>query len=151
MKTPMKMILKLVSSAALSAAVLMPSAASAQAASASAEPPRALVSLYHAGPGHQEALIRWLADQERAAAAAGVPPAQLYVHTNGDSWDFMLIAPVTTEAQDAALDAAAKKLGLPTGARAGLEFRKHIQTHSDTFTMGPMTPSEYLARLGPAR
>jgi hypothetical protein len=147
MKTPMKIVLQLVASAA----VLIPSAAYGQAASAPAEPPRALVSLYHAAPGHQEALIRWLADQERAAAAAGIPPAQLYVHTDGDSWDFVLIAPVTTEAQDAALDAAAKKLGLPAGPRAGLEFRKHIQTHTDTFTIGPITVSDYLARLGPAR
>ena len=49
MQMPMKTrtLVKLVASAALSAAVLMPSAASAQAA----EPPRALVSLYHAATG----------------------------------------------------------------------------------------------------
>ena len=138
--------MKLASTAALSAAVLMPSAASAQA-----EPPRALVSLYHAASGHQEALMRWLADQDRVAAAAGVAPAQVYAHTDGDSWDYMVIFPVTTAAQDDALDAAAKKLGLPNGPRAALEFRKHIQTHTDTFTIGPMTAAEHLSRWGPAR
>jgi hypothetical protein len=141
----MKMLVKLVASAALSAAVLLPSAAVAQPAG-----PRALVSLYHAATGHQEALMRWLADQDRASAAAGVAPGQVYVHTDGDSWDFMVIYPVTTDAQDAAIDAAAKKLGLATGPRAGLEFRKHIQTHSDTFTRGPMTAADYVSSLGPA-
>jgi hypothetical protein len=141
----MKMLVKLIASAALSAAVLLPSAAVAQPAA-----PRALVSLYHAATGHQEALMRWLADQDRASAAAGVAPGQVYVHTDGDTWDFMVIYPVTTEAQDAAIDAAAKKMGLPTGPRAGLEFRKHIQTHTDTFTRGPMTAAEYVASLGPS-
>ncbi len=145
MKMPMKTLVKLVVATALSAAVLLPSAALAQPAG-----PRALVSLYHAATGHQEALMRWLADQDRAAAAAGVAPGQVYVHTDGDSWDFMVIYPVTTDAQDAAIDAAAKKLGLATGPRAGLEFRKHIQSHSDTFTRGPMTAAEYVASLGPS-
>jgi len=145
MKT--RTLVKLVASAALSAAVLMPSAASAQAA----EPPRALVSLYHAATGHQEALMKWIADQDRVSAAAGIAPAQVYAHTDGDSWDYMVIFPVTTAAQDEALDAAAKKLGLPYGPRAGLEFRKHIQTHTDTFTIGPISAADYLARLGPGR
>ena len=109
------------------------------------------MSLYHAATGHQEALLRWLADQDRVAAAAGVAPAQVYAHTDGDTWDYMVIFPVTTAAQDDALDAAAKKLGLPSGPRAGLEFRKNIQSHTDTFTVGPLTAAEQLARLGPAR
>lgn len=142
----MKMLVKLAAAAALSASILAPAAAIAQPAT-----PHALVSLYHAATGHQEALMRWLADQDRAAVAAGVAPGQVYVHTDGDSWDFMIIYPVTTAAQDAAIDAAAKKLGLATGPRAGLEFRKHIQTHSDTFTNGPMTAAQYLASLGPER
>ena len=137
----MKMLVKVVAASVLTAAMLAPSTAIAQQA------PRAIVSLYQAPPGHQEALIRWLADQDRVAAAAGVAATQVYVHTDGDSWDFMVINPVTTEAQDAALDAAAKKLGVAYGPRAGLEFRKHIQTHTDTFVRGPMTATQYLESL----
>ncbi|MEO5612486.1 MAG: hypothetical protein ABIT68_06990 [Sphingomicrobium sp.] len=142
----MKMLLKLAAATALSAAMLMPSAATAQSAK-----PRAIVSLYHAATGHQEALMHWLADQDRVAAAVGIAPNQVYVHTSGDSWDFMVIQPVTTDAQDAAIDAAAKKLGIAYGPRAGLEFRKHIQTHTDTTANGPMTAAQYLSSLGPDR
>ena len=148
----MKMIIKLVAATALSAAVLIPSAAFAQLPStAFTQPtvPRAIVSLYHAATGHQEELMRWLADQDRVAAAVGVAPSQVYVHTDGDSWDFMVILPVTTDAQDEALDAAAKKMGVSNGPRASLEFRKHIQIHTDTFVRGPMTAAQYLAGLGP--
>ena len=148
----MKMLTKLVAATALSAAVLIPSAALAQLPStAFTQPavPRAIVSLYHAATGHQEELMRWLADQDRVSAAVGVAPGQVYVHTDGDSWDFMVILPVTTDAQDEALDAAAKKMGVSNGPRASLEFRKHIQTHTDTFVRGPMTAAPYLAGLGP--
>ena len=146
----MKIIPKLVAAAAasiLSTSILAASPALAQ-------PPaggRAIVSIYHAAPGQQEALMRWMADQDRAAAAAGVAKAQIYVHTDGDSWDFVSINPVTTEAQDKAIEEAAKKLGLATGPRVGLELRKHITKHTDTFVQGPMTAEQYLAGLGPAK
>ena len=110
---------------------------------------RAIVSIYHAAPGQQEALIKWLAQQDRLAAEAGVPPAQLYVHTDGADWDYLIIQPVTTDAQDAAIEAAAKRLGIPQGPRAGLEFRKNIQSHSDTFVSGPTSATDYLAAIGP--
>lgn len=143
----MKIIPKLVAAAAVSASIL------AVAWPALAQPPagRAIVSIYHAAPGQQEALMRWMADQDRAAAAAGVAKAQIYVHTDGDSWDFVSISPVTTEAQDKAIDEAAKKLGLTTGPRVGLELRKHITKHTDTYVQGPMTAEQYLASLGPAK
>ena len=148
----MKVLAKLIAATFLSAATLLPSAAFDQLPStAFTQPavPRAIVSLYHAAPGHQEALMQWLADQDRVSAAVGVAPSQVYVHTDGDSWDFMVILPVTTDAQDEALDAAAKRMGVANGPRASLEFRKHIQTHTDTFVRGPMTAAQYLAGLGP--
>jgi hypothetical protein len=131
------------------AAALLCSMVPASPAAAQPAPGRAIVSLYHSQPGEQEALIRWLADQDRASAAAGVAPSQVYVHTDGDSWDFMIINPVTTAAQDTAIDAAAKRLGIANGPRASLEFRKHIMTHTDTFVRGPMTAEQYLSSLGP--
>ena len=30
--------------------------------------------------------MKWIADQDRVSAAAGIAPAQVYVHTDGDSW-----------------------------------------------------------------
>jgi hypothetical protein len=138
----MKSLMKYAAAAA-AGAIAATSIAYAQAAS----PPRAIISIYHAAPGHQQALLEWLAQQDRIAAAAGVASSQIYAHTDGDSWDYLMIAPVTTDAQDQALDAAAAKMGLPTGPKVGLELRKHIQSHTDTFVVGPMTASQMLDRL----
>lgn len=109
---------------------------------------RATVSLYRAAPGHQIELLKWLAQQDQIAAAAGVGPGQVYAHTDGDSWDYMVIFPQTTPAQDDALDAAAKKMGLPYGPMVGIELRKHIAIHTDTLVRGPMSAAEILAKLG---
>lgn len=116
-------------------------------AQAPASPPRAVVSIYHAAPGHQEALLQWFAQQDRISAAAGIPPSQIYAHMDGASWDYLMISPATTEAQDEAFDAAAAKMGLPTGPKVGLELRKHITSHSDTYAAGPMTAAQLLERL----
>jgi hypothetical protein len=113
----------------------------------SADPPEAVISIYHAAPGHQEALLQWIAQQDRISAAAGVPAGQIYAHTNGDSWDYLMIAPMTTDAQDKAFDAAAAKMGLPTGPKVGIELRKHIVSHTDTNVVGPMTAAQMLDRL----
>ena len=113
-----------------------------------AEPSRATVSLYRAAPGHQIELLRWLAQQDRISAAAGIAPGQVYAHTDGDSWDYMVVFPQTTPAQDDAIDAAAKKMGLPYGPMVGIELRKHIAIHTDTLVRGPATAAEMLSRLG---
>ena len=109
---------------------------------------RATVSLYRAAPGHQIELLKWLADQDRIAAAAGIAAGQVYAHTDGDSWDYMVIFPQTTPAQDDALDAAAKKMGMPFGPMVGIELSKHIALHTDTLVRGPMTASQMLTTLG---
>jgi len=140
----MKQLMKLAASAAVGALA----AGSIVYAQAPATTPRAIVSLYHAAPGHQEALLQWFAQQDRIAQEAGVPGMQLYIHTDGDSWDYMGINPATTPEQDATLDAAAKKLGLPTGPRVALELRKHINSHTDTAVIGPTTAARALASLG---
>jgi hypothetical protein len=140
----MKQLMKLAAAAAVGA-IASGTIVYAQATPAG---PRAIVSLYHAAPGHQAELLKWLAQQDRIAQSAGVAPMQLYIHTDGDSWDYMGINPVTTDAQDAALDAAAKKMGLPSGPAVGLELRKHIQSHTDTFTYGPTTAAQALAMVG---
>jgi hypothetical protein len=138
----MNQLMKLAAAAALGAI------ASGTIVYAQAGPPapRAIVSLYHAAPGQQEALLRWFAGQDRAAQAAGVAPMQLYIHTDGDSWDYMGINPVTTPAQDDAIEAAARKLGVSAGPQASLELRRYIASHTDTFTIGPVTAEQVLAR-----
>jgi hypothetical protein len=139
----MNQLMKLAAAAALGAI------ASGTIVYAQAGPPapRAIVSLYHAAPGQQEALLRWFAGQDRAAQAAGVAPMQLYIHTDGDSWDYMGINPVTTPAQDDAIEAAARKLGVSGGVQASMELRRYIASHTDTFTVGPITAEQALSRM----
>ena len=141
----MKQLIKLAAAAAIGA---IASGTIVYAQAGPSEPPRARIALYRAAPGQQVALLKWLAGQNRAAQAAGVPTGKLYAHTDGDSWDYLAIDPVTTPAQDAAVDAAAKKMGMPAGPAAALEFRKYIATHTDTFVIGPVTPEQYLAMAG---
>ena len=140
----MKQLMKLAAAAALGA---LASGTIVYAQAGSSQPPKARVALYRAAPGQQAALLKWLA-QDRASQAAGLPATQLYAHTDGDSWDYMAIDPVTTPAQDAAVEAAAKKMGLATGPASNLEFRKYISMHTDTFTIGPVTAAQYLAMAG---
>lgn len=113
-----------------------------------AEPGKAIVSLYHAAPGQQVTLLKWMAAQDRAAAAAGVAVSKIYVHMQGDSWDYLVINPMTTDAQDAAVEAELKKMGMTTGPRASVQFRTMIASHTDTISAGPTTAADILANLG---
>jgi hypothetical protein len=132
---------------ALAASAALIICALATPASAQPNPGRAIVSIYHIAPGQQAAFLKWQAQQDRISTAAGVAPGQLYVHTDGDSWDYMIVNPVTTEAQDAALEAAGKKMGVNT-ARGGLQMRTYVNSHTDTFVRGPMSAADYLAMVG---
>jgi hypothetical protein len=136
------MKIQLILAAAAAAACAFSTPASSQS------PTGQIISVYRAAPGHQVALLKWLADRDRIATAAGVAPSQLYVHANGDSWDYLTIAPQTTDAQDDAQEAAGKRLGLTTGPRVGIELRQHISYHTDTLVTGPTSAAAYLATLG---
>lgn len=127
--------------------LLLAAASLAFAAPAAAEPGKAIVSLYHVAPGQQVNFLHWLDQQDRVATAAGVGKGQLYAHTDGDSWDYMVIYPATNEAQDKATADAERRMGM-NPMRGGLELRKYITSHTDTFTNGPMTAADYLAMLG---
>ena len=109
---------------------------------------KVIVSLYHAAPGKQLDLLKWFAAREAVDKEAGVPAAQWYAHTNGDSWDYLVIAPQLSEADDKKVDEMAKKKGLTTGMAASLEFRKMIETHTDTFANGPMTATDMVKEAG---
>ena len=135
----MRHLLALAATAAFACA--LPSAAVAQAT------PSAIVSIYHIASGQQVNFLKWLARQEQISAAAGIPKGQLYIHTDGDSWDYVVIAPQTTAAQDEAVDAASRKMGL-NPRRGGLELRQYVATHTDTMASGPTSASAYLAWIG---
>ena len=58
-----------------------------------AEPPRMLVEIYHIAPGQHTAFLVAIAKYDEANRIAGLPPRQLYVHSDGASWDFLFIQP----------------------------------------------------------
>jgi hypothetical protein len=111
-----------------------------------ADVPRMVVEIYRIAPGQHTAFLEAIAKFDEANKLAGLPPRQLYVHSDGASWDFMLIQPAETpDDKKAALNAAWQKLGLPAGADFFLSFRQYIAEHTDTFVNGPTTAADYLA------
>src|SRR6266480_4836366 len=110
---------------AIAVGVLLISASLAlpQGSRAADAPGKALVALYRVAPGKHLDFLKWMAAREAVDKEAGMPATQWYMHTNGDSWDFLAIAPALTEAQQAKVDALATKKGLKTGLQASLEFR----------------------------
>jgi len=141
----MKQLMKLAAAAAIGA---IASGTIVYAQASAPEPPKARIALYRAAPGQHVALLKWLAQQDKVAQAAEVARSQLYAHTDVDSWDYLAIDPVTTPAQDKALDAEAKKMGLAIGPAQSIEFRKYVSVHTDTFVIGPVTAAQYLALAG---
>lgn len=132
------------SSIAVALSLLLATPALAQ--SAPLKPTRMLVEIYRIAPGQHEAFLKKIAQYDEANRLAGLPPRQLYVHSDGADWDFMLIQPASTPTdKSAALDAAWDKLKLPSGADFFLDFRSVIAEHSDTFVNGPTTAGDYLA------
>ena len=111
-------------------------------ASAEDEAGEYVVSLYQAAAGKQLELLKWIAEQDEIRAEAGLPPAQIFAHMDGDSWDYLVINPVGTDEQGAAFQEAAKKRGGKVGFASGLKFRSMIHTHTDTFAWGPTTAAE---------
>lgn len=106
------------------------------------KPPEALVSIYNVAPGKHLEFLKWLAAREAVGKELGIAATVIYVHTNGASWDYVAIAPVLTAEQDKAVEELSKKKGLTTGFKASLEFRQMIASHSDTFTIGPVSAAD---------
>jgi hypothetical protein len=110
------------------------------------DPPRARISIYHVAPGRQLDFLKWMAAQEEVAKEAGVPTVALYAHLDGDSWDYVGVAPLTTPEQDKKLDEVAARKGLKTGFPAALEFRALLASHTDTQVAGPISAAELVAQ-----
>jgi len=121
----------------MSASLAMPQASRAADASG-----KALVSLYRVAPGKHLDFLKWMADREAVDREAGVPATHWYMHTNGDSWDFIAIAPVMSDAQQEKADAIARKKGLKTGLQSSLELRQFVSMHTDTFVDGPTSATQ---------
>jgi hypothetical protein len=116
-------------------------------APASGESQDMLIEIYRIVPGKHEEFLRHLALLDRANAEAGLPPRQLFVHQDGASWDFVLLQPAHhTDEENAKLDAAFRKLGIPQGAKFFVNFRQFIAEHTDTFVEAT-TAAEYLKKL----
>ena len=109
------------------------------------EPPRALITIYRVATGKQLDFLKWLAEQEAIAKEAGMPASQVYSHTDGDSWDYLSVNPVLTDAQQAKVDEVTRKRGHKTGFSQGLEFRALVSSHTDTFVMGPTTAADLVS------
>jgi hypothetical protein len=113
-------------------------------------PGRKLIEIYRIAPGQHEAFLKFIARCDEANLKAGLPARELYVHSDGAGWDFVIIQPAETPAdRREALDAAWEEVGLPSGADFFLAIRTFIAEHSDTFARGPTTAADYLATRAP--
>jgi hypothetical protein len=112
---------------------------------AQAQPRTSIVSIYRIAPGKHLAFLKWMAARDAADREAGVPATQWYRHLDGDSWDYVAIAPnhyADADALGDKVDAMARKHGLTTGMKASLELRELMASHTDTIAEGPSTAAE---------
>jgi hypothetical protein len=112
-----------------------------------AEPGIALIGIYRVAPGKHVEFLKWMAARDAIDKAAGVPQAQWYAHTDGDSWDYLAVGPVLSDEQQKKVDDATRAKGLSIGPKASVEFRQFIASHSDTHVLGPMTATEMAAAV----
>jgi hypothetical protein len=120
-------------------------AASVSTVLAQAQPKTSIVSIYRIAPGKHLAFLKWMAARDAADREAGVPATQWYRHLDGDSWDYVAIAPNhygDTAAMGDKVDSVARKHGLTTGMKASLELRELMASHTDTIAEGPSTAAE---------
>jgi len=132
-------------------ALLFSAAPSARAQMAKPEmkgPPTAIVSLYRIAPGKHLDFLKWMAEAAVISKEAGVPADQWYSHTNGDSWDYLHIAPDLSNEQQARVTEASKKHGRKAGFAASLEIRNFVASHTDTFVIGPVSAADLVSAAG---
>src|SRR3546814_9687279 len=88
--------------------------------------------MFRLAPGKTEAFIRDMALWDKVSVAGGQPPTQLFLHAGGEGWDVLLYKPARpkpTPAQEAAMGAKIKELGLPTGALYFVGVREMMADH----------------------
>lgn len=113
--------------------------------------PEAYFEIFKLAPGKQEAFIRRIARADEVSKAGNQPPIQMFVHEDGADWDVLLYKPARTvqptAAQEAAMAAKRKELGMESGPAYFIAIRETIASHTDTKTYGPITAAQWLARL----
>ena len=110
------------------------------------------IEIYRIAPGQQQAFLEFIAKCDEVNRRAGLPPRQLYVHSDGADWDFLFIQPAHTPADKAAaLDKAWDEMGMPSGSNFFFEIRKYIAVHTDTTAKGPTSAADYLATMTPEK
>lgn len=119
-------------------------------APASVEMTTPVFEMFRLAPGQTEAFIRSMAVWDKVNIAGGQPPTQLFLHAGGEGWDVLLYKPSRprpTPAQEAAMAAKIKELGLPTGARYFLTIREKMADHTHFEATGPTTAAQWLEEL----
>ena len=108
-----------------------------------------MVEIYRIAPGKHVEFLKLIALYDEANKRAGLPPRELYVHSDGAAWDFLLIQDEDVDPAKAKLrNEALKKLGAPTGKQFWTAIRQTIAEHTDTVTTGPTTAGDWLKQLG---
>ena len=111
--------------------------------------PEKMIEIYHIAPGKQVQFLKLIALYDQANLQAGLPARELYVHSDGASWDFLLIQDEDVEPAKAKVrNEALKKLGAPTGAKFWVAIRETIAEHTDTIATGPTTAGDWPKKLG---
>jgi len=138
----MSHITRVLRATVLSVALLAPLASFAQD-----QGHQAIISIYRVAPGKHLDFMKWMAAREAVDREAGVQPTQWYAHLDGDSWDYVAIAPNQDQATSDKVDGLARKHGLKVGMASGLELRTMMASHTDTISAGPYSASELITRL----
>lgn len=110
--------------------------------------------LFRLVPGKTEAFIRSVAIWDQVNEAGGQPKSQLYVHEDGEGWDVMLYKPprpAPTAAQNAAMAAKIKELGLSGGPLYFIELRELMADHAHLVMKGPTLAETWVAELDAQR
>lgn len=111
-----------------------------------------IIEVFRVVPGKHEEFIRFVAKLDAIYESIGIAPRQLYVHSTGAEWDFLVIQPSSMTPDKAAeYKKALEKNNIPSGFDFFIEFRKLYTEHSDTITDGPITAAEFIESLEKSR
>ena len=126
----------------------------ALAAEASASLSTPAFELFRLVPGKTEEFIRSVAIWDQVSAAGGQPKTQLYLHEDGEGWDVMLYKEPRakpTPAQESAMAAKMKELGLTGGPLYFIRLRKLMADHAHLVMKGPTLAENWVAELDAQR
>lgn len=106
--------------------------------------------LFRLVPGKTEEFLRGVAIWDQVNAAGGQPKTKVYLHEGGEGWDVMLYKSPRakpTAAQEAAMAAKVKELGLLSGPLYFIELRTKVADHAHLVMKGPVLAEDWVAEL----